>query len=102
MRPSDVLEEFTSVRYQTQLKDGVVTDGSLHNMRVVNAGVVFRGKVEMTGGDERHLQAFALALRNLTAAGLKRNRGFGRIRCSMADTEKERALLSAALGEGVA
>ncbi len=102
LRPSDVLEEFTSVRYQTELQDGVVTEGSLHNMRVVKAGVVFHGKVEMTGGEERHLQAFALALRNLTTAGLKRNRGFGRIRCVMKDAEKEQALLSAALGEGVA
>ena len=45
--PKDVLEEYTSIRYQTKLKDGVAFKGSLHNMRVVNPGVVFRGTVEL-------------------------------------------------------
>ena len=51
----------------------------------------------LVNGEDRHLRAFALALRNLSCAGMKRNRGFGRIQCSMTDTAKEHEILSAAL-----
>ena len=67
-------------------------------MRVLDAGnIAFYGTVQMLNGEDRHLSAFALALRNLSFAGMKRNRGFGRIQCSMTDTAKEHELLSAAL-----
>ena len=98
LRPSDVLDAYTSVRYQTKLKEGVADKGTLHNMRVVDAkDIAFYGTVQLLNGEERHLRAFALALRNLSSAGMKRNRGFGHILCSMTDTAKEHALLSAAL-----
>ena len=83
-RPSDVLETFTSMRYQTQLTDGVAATGSLHNMRVLNAGVKFYGRLQLKNGGEEELQLMALSIRNLKAAGLKRSRGFGRLNCSMA------------------
>lgn len=98
LRPSDVLDAYTSVRYQTKLKDGVADKGTLHNMRVLDAGnIAFYGTVQMLNGEDRHLSAFALALRNLSFAGMKRNRGFGRIQCSMTDKAKEHELLAAAL-----
>lgn len=98
-RPVNVLEEYTSVRYQTKLEDGVAARGSLHNMRVVDSGVEFYGTLELTNGEEKHLQLLALALRNLTAAGMKRNRGFGRIACTMSlpDGRTEQDLIAAAL-----
>ena len=37
-RPSDVLKNFTSIRYQTKLENGVAATGSLHNLNVLNAG----------------------------------------------------------------
>ena len=80
--PSDVLSTFTSIRYQTKLEDGVAAEGSLHNMRVLDAGIKFCGKIILTGGDETDLNLLALAIRNLSAAGTKRNRGFGKIRCT--------------------
>lgn len=98
LRSSDVLDAYTSVRYQTALENGVAQKGTLHNMRVVDSdGVAFYGTVQLVNGEDRHLRAFALALRNLSCAGMKRNRGFGRIQCSMTDTAKEHELLSAAL-----
>lgn len=82
--PQDVLMEYTSIRYQTRLVDGVAAKGSLHNMRVVDAGTVFTGILELTGGEaEAYLLPLALAVRNLKTAGLKRNRGFGSLECSM-------------------
>ena len=60
----------------------MAADGSLHNMRVLNSGVKFFGTLELRNGGDEHRQLLALAIGNLSAAGLKRNRGFGRIRCS--------------------
>ncbi len=84
-RPIDLLETFTSVRYQTRLKNGVADDGSLHNMRVLDSGVKFKGKLELKNGGEEHLQLLVPAVGNVSSAGLKRNRGFGKIRCSMSE-----------------
>lgn len=81
----DVLEEYTSVRYQTKLEDGVAADTSLHNMRAVDAdGLVFYGTMELLGeASDEVLSIIALAIKNMSRAGAKRNRGFGRISCSM-------------------
>lgn len=79
----DLLEEYTSIRYQTRLENGVAADGALRNLRVVDAGVTFYGTMELVHGDA-YLPLVAAALRNLKEVGGKRSRGFGRIRCTMA------------------
>lgn len=81
----DVLAEYTSVRYQTKLEDGVAADTSLHNLRVVDAEeLAFYGTMELLGeASEEVLSLIALAVKNMSRAGAKRNRGFGRISCSM-------------------
>ncbi|MBE8949600.1 MAG: CRISPR-associated protein [Quinella sp. 3Q1] len=78
----DVLNEFTSLRYQTRLEDGIAADGSLHNLRVLDAGLEFFGEVTLLNADKEIVNLLALAIKNLTAAGTKRNRGFGRIKCT--------------------
>ena len=78
----DVLNEFTSLRYQTRLTDGVAAKGSLHNLRVLDAGLEFFGEVTLLNADKEIVTLLALAIKNLTAAGTKRNRGFGRIKCT--------------------
>ena len=79
--PFEVLNSFTSLRYQTRLIDGVAADGSLHNMRVLDAGTKFFGRITVLNDDKKVLNLLALAIKNLTSAGMKRNRGFGRIEC---------------------
>ncbi|SEH22440.1 RAMP superfamily CRISPR-associated protein [Selenomonas sp. KH1T6] len=88
---NDVLEQYTSLRYQTRLdrKTGTAADGSLHNMRVVEAGLYFEGKIEVIGGTARHFKLLALAFKNLTQAGVKRTRGFGSIDCLMLQDGKD-------------
>lgn len=78
----DVLNEFTSLRYQTRLTDGVAAKGSLRNLRVLDAGLEFFGEVTLLNADKEIVNLLALAIKNLTAAGTKRNRGFGRIKCT--------------------
>lgn len=87
----DVLEQYTTLRYQTKIDrdTGTAADTSLHNMRVVDEGQVFSGKIEIINGNKRQLELLALALKNLTHAGLKRTRGFGRIDCAMEQGGKD-------------
>ncbi len=79
---TEVLNAFTSLRYQTRLEDGVATDGSLHNLRVLEDGLEFFGEITLFNADDEIRTLLALAIKNLTAAGTKRNRGFGRIKCT--------------------
>ena len=84
LRPADVLAEYTSLRYQTKMVNSVAAHGSLHNMRVVEAGVSFLGIIDLVGEQaEAYLPLIAASLRNLRTAGLKRTRGFGTVNCHM-------------------
>ena len=78
-----MLEEYTSIRYQTSIDKATHTalDHSLHNIRVVEAGCCFKGSIQVVNGDEQDRAILALACRNLRYAGGKRNRGLGRIEC---------------------
>ncbi len=102
-RPSDVLAQYTSLRYQTRIdrETRAAKDTSLHNMRVVDKGVVFVGKLALENANENVLPILVLALRNLEHAGLKRNRGFGRIRCELLRDGQEagKAILTEALNQ---
>lgn len=84
-QPLDVLEQYTSLRYQTKIdaETGTAADTSLHNMRVVEEGLSFTGELEVIPGSCHAFEILALALRNLSQAGLKRTRGFGHIACTM-------------------
>ena len=79
---TEVLNAFTSLRYQTRLENGVAADGSLRNLRVLDAGTKFFGTITLLHADEKILNLLVLAIKNLSAAGTKRNRGFGRIECT--------------------
>ena len=85
-RPADVLQHFTSIRYQTKLENGIAFEKSLRNLNVLNSGVEFFGKLEILNCNDEVLNLMAFALKNLTAAGTKRNRGFGRVTCDFQNT----------------
>ncbi len=89
--PASVLESYTSIRYQTRIdrETGTAADTSLRNLRVVDAGQAFVGEIELRNGDMKILELLALALQNLRQAGLKRNRGFGTVRCTMLQNGKD-------------
>ncbi len=80
--PTDILNAYTSIRYQTRLENGVAAEKSLHNLRVLNSGEKFYGKIELLNGDDKVINLLALALKNIKFAGTKRNRGFGKIKCA--------------------
>lgn len=81
----DVLETYTELRYQTKIdkKTGTADDGSLHNMRLVDAGTTFVGNVKLFVDDAVNEKILELAVKNLRFVGAKRNRGCGNVRCSI-------------------
>ena len=88
---NQIRDAFTSVRYQTAIdaEGGVAKDGSLRNLRVVdNTSFEFVGTIHIDGGNEQHETLLAAALKNMSAIGFKRNRGFGRITCAMPNQDK--------------
>lgn len=88
---NQIRDAFTSVRYQTAIdaESGVAKDGSLRNLRVVdNTSFEFVGTLHIDGGNEQHETLLAAALKNMSAIGFKRNRGFGRIACAMPNQDK--------------
>ncbi|WP_071604424.1 RAMP superfamily CRISPR-associated protein [Selenomonas artemidis] len=88
LRTEDVLELYTTVRYQTKIdpETGTAADTSLRNLRLLKENVTFAGSIGLENPAPRHWGIIALALRNLRHAGGKRNRGFGKIKCTL---EKE-------------
>lgn len=90
-QPIDVLEQYTSLRYQTKIdrQTGTAADTSLHNMRVVDEGLTFTGLIKFEHESQRALEIIGLALRNLSQSGLKRTRGFGHIACTMEQNGKD-------------
>ena len=53
--PADVLKNFTAIRYQTKLENGIAADRSLHNLNVLHAGENFFGKVEIMNFNDKIL-----------------------------------------------
>lgn len=84
-RQEDVLDSYTSIRYQTKIdaESGTAVDTSLHNMRVLDDGLIFEGEISLRNATRKEFVILALAVRNLGQAGLKRNRGFGRLACTL-------------------
>lgn len=78
---------FTSLRYETAIDEtsGVVKEGSLRNIRVMDKeDQKFTGHITIHNGTEVHEHLLAVALQNAKNIGYKRNRGLGRIQCTMA------------------
>ena len=82
-----VLEEYTSMRYYTSIDQvtGTALEGTLHNSRVLNRGLVFSGRIGVENMTETERLILACAVRNLTGIGGKRNRGFGQVECMIDD-----------------
>ena len=77
---------FTSLRYETAIDEtsGVVKEGSLRNIRVMDKeDQKFTGHITIHNGAKAHEHLLAVALQNAKNIGYKRNRGLGRIQCTM-------------------
>ena len=82
-----ILGEYTSMRYYTSIvkKSGTAREGTLHNSRVLNRNLEFKGHITIDDMTDTERLILSCAVRNLTGIGGKRNRGFGRIECTIED-----------------
>lgn len=85
-----VLQNYTEIRYQTKIDEetGTAADGSLHNMRLVDAGTVFVGELELAADSAVNRKILEYACKNLRFVGAKRNRGCGHVRCQLLEGGK--------------
>lgn len=81
----DVWDSYGELRSQTAIdrESGVAMDGSLRNIRVVDAGNEFVGNIVLLDDGDDNRSIVEKALLNLRYAGAKRNRGFGKIKCTV-------------------
>ena len=82
-----ILGEYTSMRYYTSIvkNSGTAREGTLHNSRVLNRNLEFKGYITINDMTDTERLILSCAVRNLTGIGGKRNRGFGRIECTIDD-----------------
>lgn len=88
-------QEKTAVRTFTALENGVVKTGSLHTIICLTGGVVLTGMILCAEADKLLIQK---SVQLLQWIGLKRNRGFGHVRSTVAGTDEIPA--AAQVGEG--
>lgn len=87
----EVLDCFTTVYGQTKLKEGIAEETSLRYTRVINKmspltkeALVFYADIIYPKEKENLLKQILQATRHI---GLKRNRGFGNIKCTLISTQ---------------
>ncbi|WP_353684547.1 RAMP superfamily CRISPR-associated protein [Thermodesulfovibrio sp. 3907-1M] len=89
VNPEGIRKYYTEIRQQTSIEKGVAKEGSLRTCRVLKKGTVFEGTVLLKENTDSFLMLLSFACLNLTRLGTRRNRGFGEIRCSLLEGEKE-------------
>ncbi len=84
LSPESILDTFTKLRHQTRINEkGVAADGSLRTSRVIKKGIEFYGDISMPRPSTDMVATLALACCNFRRIGTQRNRGFGKIKCSL-------------------
>ena len=80
----DIIENvFTEIRQQTRVdKNGVAKENSLRTKRVLKKGLVFKGNVSIED-DKGFLKLFVFSCANLRRIGSDRNRGLGKVNCTV-------------------
>ncbi len=86
-----ILETFAETRQHTAIdsETGVARDSSLRTVRVIKKGITFYGDIHIEKQNETISDTLCLACLNFRFMGTKRNRGFGEIRCSLFEGDKE-------------
>lgn len=82
---------YTELRQQTaiDIEKGVAKKHSLRTIRVLKKGEIFEGTVLVDSDNESFLMLLSFACLNLKRFGTRRNRGFGEIKCSLLDGDRQ-------------
>jgi CRISPR-associated protein Csx10 len=75
---------FTEIRQQTAIgKDGTAQEHSLRTYRVIKPNMTFVGEIIIDSLNRSEKGLMFLSALNLTRMGTRRNRGFGKVKCSV-------------------
>jgi CRISPR/Cas system CSM-associated protein Csm3 (group 7 of RAMP superfamily) len=84
LSPEVIVNSFTNIRQQTSINDkGIAEDKSLRTFRVLKSGLKFEGSVMIKKENTEILNLLALSCSNLRYVGTMRNRGYGKVTCSL-------------------
>jgi CRISPR-associated protein Csx10 len=78
--PNFVKEHYTTVLHQTTIEEGITKKGSLRKYRVIKEDVVFETEIETNDLTDESIDFLKKALLHLRYIGLRRNRGFGKVK----------------------
>lgn len=80
----DIIENvFTEIRQQTRVdKNGVAEENSLRTERVLKKGLIFKGNISIED-NKGFLKLLVFSCANLRRIGSDRNRGLGKINCTV-------------------
>ena len=97
--PQNVLSIYSYLRSQTSINydTGVADDGSLRTMRVANKGLIFYADVSVDEGLYEDLNKCCMILRHM---GIGRTRGFGEVKATLCEAEKDERISNAPLVDG--
>jgi CRISPR-associated protein Csx10 len=86
-----IMNFFTEIRQQTSIdeKKGTAEEHSLRTIRLAKKGLSFRGSIDIETNNEEIIKLLFVAAKNMRHMGTKRTRGYGSIRCSLFEGEKE-------------
>ncbi|MGI6308496.1 MAG: RAMP superfamily CRISPR-associated protein [Dethiobacteria bacterium] len=84
LSPDVITNVLTEIRQQTSInEDGLAENHSLRTVRVLKTGLSFEGEISLLSKNETAIDLLALSCANLHRLGTMRNRGFGRVKCSL-------------------
>ena len=84
LSPEIVVNSYTTLRQQTAVNEkGIADDGSLRTYRVLKPDITFEGSIDLKEENKEILSLLALSCANLRRVGTLRNRGYGKIKCTL-------------------
>lgn len=92
LMPDAIQEYYTCLHARTAIdENGIAKDKSLRTVRAICKGNVFEAEINYPEEKEAHIQTMVKALRYI---GTNRNRGFGHVKLTLADTTADKLSVS--------
>lgn len=92
LMPDAIQEYYTCLHARTAIdENGIAKDKSLRTVRAICKGNVFEAEIDYPEEKEAHIQTMVKALRYI---GTNRNRGFGHVKLTLADTTADKLSVS--------
>lgn len=92
-----IISFYTDIQRQTAIENDTAKDHSLRSFRVLQKGLFFESEIYYNENKEDLIKILSIAVLNLKNLGTRRNRGFGKVECSLIDSSKKNIAVSTVL-----